>query len=99
MPSRAPGSARTKGGMLTSGPHGTVREGGGGKVPTGGPYHAAREGGAQREGEAERATPLGHTLAAAAGVWGWVVGLPTAQGQGASAWENWARVWAVPDSV
>ena len=33
-----------KGETLTSGPHGAVREGGGGRAPTGGPYRAARGG-------------------------------------------------------
>jgi len=48
---------------------------------------------------AEQAAPLGRALAAAAGVRGWEVGPPTAQGQGASAGESWAKVWAGPNLV
>ena len=67
-----------KGETLTSGPHGAVREGGGGRAPTGGPYRAARGregGGARRLTAAERASSLGHVRAAGEG---WGVWPPTA---------------------
>jgi len=48
----------------------------------------SERGRACRLSAAERATPLGRALDAAAGVRGWEIGPPTAQGEGASVGEN-----------